>query len=85
YIKGKALKLKNHPGFKRLALVITFASFVITYFSLSLVTIDDVGPAKEDLVLFLVVTPIVSALIALITFVFVRIIYWVVDGFKNVE
>jgi len=26
------MKLKNHPGFKRLAVVITLASFVITYF-----------------------------------------------------
>ena len=67
------MKLKNHPGFKRLAVVITLASFVITYFLL-LVSGGRISD-EEALVEF----PIASVVIALITFVFV------VDGFKKVE
>ena len=73
------MKLKNHPGFKRLTVLITFASFVITYILLFI----NGGSVSEDEVF--IVFPIVSVLIALITFVFVRITYWVVDGFRKEE
>ncbi len=71
------MKLKDHPGFKRLAVLITFASFVITYILLIIV---ERGVSDEEA---LIEFPIIAALIALTTYVFVRITYWVVDGFRK--
>ena len=71
------MKLKDHPGFKRLAVLITLASFVITY--TFLIVIERYIDPEEAFVEF----PIIAVLIALVTFVFVRITYWVVDGFRK--
>ena len=73
------MKLKDHPGFKRLAVLITLASFVITYI---LLIVNERSVSEEEA---FIEFPIVAVLIALITFVFVRITYWVVDGFRKEE
>lgn len=69
------MKLKDQPGFKRLEAFITFAGFGLTYIYL---VVNERRVSQEEAFL---VFPIISALIALIAFVFVRGLYWVIDGF----
>jgi hypothetical protein len=76
--QGSEMKLKNHPGFKRLTVLITLASFIITYI---LLFVDGYYGEREIFFEF----PIAAALIAIVTFIFVRIIYWVIDGFRKEE
>lgn len=75
--KKKNKKLKDHPGFKRLSFFIPFMLFVISYVSLMLneQSID----GEEAFIGF----PIISGLIALFCYIIMRIIYWVVDGFRK--
>lgn len=71
------MRLKEHRGFKRLAVLISLVSFIIAYIFLFIN--ERMVNEKEAFLVF----PIIAAIIALATFVFVRIIYWVADGFKN--
>ena len=71
------MKLKEQLGYKRLAILITVGSFVLTYI---LLVINEKRVSPGDA---LIAFPIQSALIALITFLFVRATYWVIDGFKK--
>ena len=73
------MKLIDHPGFKRLLVLITLASFVITW--ILLIVNERHVSDQEAFAEF----PIIAGLIALITFVFVRIKYWVVEGFRKEE
>lgn len=71
------MKLKHHTGFKRLGWLITFAAFVITY-----VVLMVNEKYISDSTVFIVFS-IIAAIIAGIVFIFVRAIYWVIDGFRK--
>jgi hypothetical protein len=73
----KKMKLKHHTGFKRLGWLITFGAFVITY----IVQIVNESRISEEEAF--IEFPIISVVIALIAFVFVRATYWVIDGFRK--
>ncbi len=71
------MKLKYHTGFKRLGWLITFAVFVITYIVLM---VNEISISESEI---FIVFPIIAAIIAGIVFIFVRAIYWVIDGFRK--
>ena len=72
------MKLKHHTGFKRLGWLITFSTFCITY----IVVIIGDGRRLSAEEVFLEF-PTISAVAALIAFLFVRATYWVIDGFRK--
>lgn len=76
------MKLKDHPGFKRLAISISLLSLTITYFALWLIEFFDNSYGISSRLAF-IEFPIIAILISVTTFVFVRITYWVIDGFRN--
>ncbi len=71
------MSLYKNKGFKRLAIVISGIAFICTYITLCL--IEYRVETKELLIGF----PIASALSAIGTFISIRIIYWVIDGFRS--
>jgi len=71
------MKLREQLGYKRLAILITFGSFALTY--IFLIINEKRVSGDEAFIEF----PIQSAIIALVTFIFVRATYWVIDGFKK--
>ncbi len=71
------MKLKDHLGFKRLGTFITFVSFILTYIYL---VVNERRVSDQEAFLEF---PLIAALIALITFIFVRGSYWVIDGFRK--
>jgi len=73
------MKLKDQTGFKRLALLVTLLSFVVTYIFLIL----NEGRVSDDE--FLLEFPIIALLISLFTYILVRITYWVIDGFSKTD
>jgi len=73
------MKLLDNPGFKRLVVLITLISFVITYI---LLFVNERRVSNQEA---FAEFPIIAGIIALIAFVFVRITYWVVDGFRKEE
>ena len=74
------MKLKDHLGYKRLAMLITFGSFVISYFLLILVNADNINSKGA-----FIIAPIISGVFALIAYIFIRGVYWVVDGFRKAK
>ena len=79
-VREEEMKIKEQKeqlGYKRLAFLITFGSFVLTYI---LLIINEKRVSDYEAFLEF---PIQSALIALVTFIFVRGAYWVIDGFKK--
>ncbi len=71
------MKTKDQLGFKRLGTFITSASFVLTYVYL---VVNEHHLTDQEVFLEF---PITAALVAFITFVFVRGFYWVIDGFRQ--
>jgi hypothetical protein len=70
------MKLKDHKGFKRLAVLIALIIAVVTYI---LLIVNEGNPSDE---LIFIGFPFAAILISLGTYIFIRIIYWVIDGFR---
>jgi len=75
--KKKNKKLKDHLGFKRLSFFLPFIFFIILYASLML---NERSISEEEA---FIAFPIISGLVALFGYIIVRIVYWVVDGFRK--
>jgi len=71
------MKLYQHEGYKRLSIFIAIVGFICTYITL----FNDSGPAKE----VFIISPIVSIIGAVGIYIFTRIVYWVIDGFRKKE
>jgi len=73
------MSIYKQKGFNRLAKLIAIMSFFITYIILYVMSynLDN----EEVFVVF----PIVSLLCSVGAFVFTRLVYWVIDGFKDSE
>ena len=71
------MSLYKNKGFKRLAIVISGLAFICTYIAFFL---NEYNVNTKQL---LIGFPIVSALSAIGTFILIRIIYWVFDGFRS--
>jgi len=76
--KKKNTKLKDHIGFKRLSFFITFICFIVLYAS-SLI-INRLNVSEEEVFISF---PIISGIVSLFVYIMVRIVYWVVDGFRK--
>jgi len=75
--KQKNKKLKDHPGYKRLSYFVPFIIFIISYVLLML----NESRVSDDEAF--VEFPIISGLIALFSYIILRITYWVIDGFRK--
>ena len=83
-------KLKNHLGFKRLAIAITCLSFVVSYFivwnsfraSPSVLLTERPLKFDHSVLGVSLISLFISSGISIITLFIIRIIYWIIDGFR---
>lgn len=74
------MKLYQHEGYKRLSILIAIVGFICTYI---LFINDESGYVTATLAF--IAFPIVSAIVAVGIYIFTRIVYWVIDGFRKQE
>ena len=70
-------KTYDQVGFKRLAILITVVAFVIAYLYIYQ---TQLAPSAVDALFWI---PWMSALVAGATYLFIRAVYWVIDGFRK--
>ena len=73
------IKLKDHQGFKRLAIFLVVIVFIISFVSISIIFGRDL---PRDLIKGISVLVIFSSLITLIFYIVLRTIFWIIDGFR---
>ena len=71
------MKLKDHPGFKRLGILIGLTAFCISY---AVFYMNEKYLDKEDV---FVAFPVQAAIVAAFVFFNVIILYWVISGFRG--
>ena len=77
---GNIVKLKDQPGFKRLMHLATAIIFVPGFIICLMIIVSDWKNADPKWLIFIFVIPFVFGLLVYGTF---RIIYWVIDGFRQ--
>lgn len=70
-------RLNDHVGYKRLSFFIPFVVLITSYIAMIL---NDRVVSKDEAFVYY---PIISLSISLFIYMFTRIFYWVIDGFKN--
>ena len=71
-------KLIEHRGFKRLCYSITFFVFMVSFIPLMVGALQEGGKIE-----YFLLTILISTILALIVFIIIRVIYWIIDGFCN--
>ncbi len=81
------MKLKDHLGFRRLAVLLSIVSFFVAYILLlrNEKHQDWIHGFNTDIYDVCIKIPIIAIIISVAIFVFVRIVYWVIDGFRKQE
>lgn len=70
-----SVKLSQQKGYQRLAKFITIIAFVFVFIVMLFKSTNNVAEA-------LIAIPIASAVVAGASYVLVRLVYWVIDGFR---
>jgi len=74
------MKLKDHPGCKRLAIVVSGAACAVAYIVLVFAWTDRGTDVGREQVLFL---PLLCFVVGVATFAVIRAVYRMIDGFRK--